>query len=189
MEITKSIEIMKSLADSSRLRVLNSLMDQPQYVEELANRLNLAASTVSFHLKKLEKAGLINKSKEQYYIVYKINEDIFNKTLREFTSFNNIEKYVQEERLEKYRNKILNTFFKNKKLLKLPVQKKKKIIILEEFYKNFLPDKTYYENDVNEIIKETFDDYCTIRRLMIEEGMMTRKNQYYKLNKDYAKRG
>lgn len=56
MEIAKSIEIMKALADSSRLQALNILMEKPQYVEELAHRLNLAVSTVSFHLKKLEAA-------------------------------------------------------------------------------------------------------------------------------------
>jgi len=91
MEIEKSIEIIKSLADTSRLRVLNSLMIKPQYVEELANRMNLAVSTVSFHLKKLEKAGLINKQKEQYYVIYSLNEGLFNKSLRELTSFENIE--------------------------------------------------------------------------------------------------
>ena len=63
MGIKENIEIMKSLADASRLQVLNSLMEKPQYVEEIAQRMNLAVSTVSFHLKKLEKAGLVYKTK------------------------------------------------------------------------------------------------------------------------------
>jgi DNA-binding transcriptional ArsR family regulator len=53
VDIAKSIEIMKLLADISRLHVLIFLMDKPQYVEELTYMLNLAVSTVSFHLKKM----------------------------------------------------------------------------------------------------------------------------------------
>lgn len=179
MEITKSIEIMKSLADSSRLQVLNSLIDKPQYVEELAHRLNLAVSTVSFHLKKLEKAGLVNKRKEQYYIIYHVNDEIFNLSLRELVSFDNFEKYIQDERIAGYRTKVLKTFIRRNKLVKLPVQRKKRIIILEEFVKKFDYGKKYKEETVNDIIMETFDDYCTIRRLLIEEGFMTRENQIY----------
>ena len=137
MDISNSIEIMKSLADTSRLRILNSLMDNPQYVEELSHRLNLAASTISFHLKKLESAGLVTQTKEQYYIVYK------------------------------------------DKLIQLPVQKKKRIIILDEFAKKFKSGKKYAEEDVNELIKQNYDDYCTIRRLLIEEGIMKRDKQFF----------
>lgn len=182
MNISKSIEIMKSLADTSRLHVLNSLMDKPQYVEELAHRLNLAVSTVSFHLKKLEKAGLVNKVKEQYYIIYHVNYSIFDLSLRELTSFENIDKYIQDERINKYRDKVLKTFIRKGKLIKLPVQHKKKLIILDEFTKKFKTGIKYDEKKVNEIINQVYDDHCTIRRLLIEEGMMIRENQIYRLN-------
>lgn len=182
MEIVQSIDIMKSLADSSRLRVLNCLMEKSQYVEELAQRLNLAESTISFHLKKLEKAGLVYKTKEQYYIIYHVNDEIFNLPLKNFTKFENLEKYVQDERIEKYRRKVLNTFFKKDRLIKLPVQRKKKLIIIEEILKKFRADKKYSEIEVNDLILEHYDDYCTVRRIMIEEGMMNRKNQIYWIN-------
>lgn len=185
MGISENIEIMKSLADASRLQVINSLIDKPQYVEELAERINLAVSTVSFHLKKLEKAGLVYKTKEQYYIVYHIREEIFNKTLRELACFENLEKYVQEERIEKYRQKVLKTFFKNKKLIKIPVQWKKRMIVLDEFIKKFDAGKKYSEEEVNDIIMQSYDDYCTIRRLLIDLKIMTRQNQvYWLLNKN-----
>jgi predicted transcriptional regulator len=179
MDISTSIEIMKSLSDTSRLRVLNSLMEKPQYVEELAHRLDLAPSTVSFHLKKLEAAGLVNQQKEQYYIIYSINTGLLNLSLKELTSFENIEKYTQEERIRSYRIKVLRTFFKNKRLVKLPVQRKKRMIILDEYTCKFKKGKKYTEENVNEIIKQSFDDYCTIRRLLIEENLMKREKQIY----------
>jgi predicted transcriptional regulator len=179
MEIEKSIEIIKSLADTSRLRVLNSLMIKPQYVEELANRMNLAVSTVSFHLKKLEKAGLINKQKEQYYVIYSLNEGLFNKSLRELTSFENIELFSEEERVKKYRDKVIKVFMKKGRLTKLPVQHKKKLIILEEFLKLFKKNKQYVEKEVDEIIHTIYDDHCLIRRLLIEEKYMRRDGNKY----------
>lgn len=179
MDITKSIEIMKSLADTSRLRIINSLIDKPQYVEEIAHRLNLAASTVSFHLRKLESAGLVTQTKEQYYIIYKINEDIFKLTLKEITDFEDIEKYSHEERLEKYRQKVLHAFYKKDRLIRIPVQRKKRNIVLNEFAKKFKPDFKYSEEDVNKIIMRNYDDYCTIRRLLIEEKILKRDNQNY----------
>jgi predicted transcriptional regulator len=179
MEISKSIGIMKSLADTSRLRVLNALMDKSQYVEELAHRLNLAASTVSFHLKKLEAAGLVNQKKEQYYIIYSINESLFNLTLKEILESEDIEKYMQTERIEQYRQKVLKTFYKKGRLMQLPVQRKKKMIVLDEFIKKFKAGKLYTEKKVNDIIMETYDDYCTIRRLLIEERIMKRDNEHY----------
>lgn len=185
MEIEKSIEIMKSLADSSRLRVLNILLEKSQYVEELANRLNLAVSTVSFHLKKLEAAGLVNKKKEQYYVVYYVNEDIFNLTLRELTSFKNMEEYAQQERINNYKEKVIKAFTDNGKVIKLPIQHKKRMIILSEIFNEILPTKKYSESELNEVIKQKYDDYCTVRRELIDCGMLMREKQIYWVNENF----
>ena len=185
MEISKSIEIIKSLSDISRLRVINALIDKPQYVEELSHRLDLAASTVSFHLRKLESAGLVTQSKEQYYIIYSINKELFNINLKDLIDCEDIEKYSQYERMEKYKQKVLKTFFRNNKLVQLPVQRKKRVIVLEEFAKKFKQGKNYSEENVNEIISQSYGDYCTIRRLLIEEGIMKREKQVYQIIKTF----
>ncbi len=185
MKIENSIEIMKSLADSSRLRVLNILLEKSQYVEELANRLNLAVSTVSFHLKKLEAAGLVNKKKEQYYVVYYVNEDVFNLTLRELTSFKNMEEYVQQERINNYKEKVIKAFTNNGKVIKLPIQHKKRMIILSEIFNYIIPAKKYSELELNEVIKQKYDDYCTVRRELIDCGMLIREKQIYWVNENY----
>ena len=82
MDTEQSISIMKALADKSRLAIINSLLEQSQYVEEIAKRHALATSTVSFHLRKLEKAGLVISHKEQYYVVFQANRSKFDTTQR-----------------------------------------------------------------------------------------------------------
>ena len=180
VEIDQSINILKALADVSRLMIASGLMERPQYVEELAQRLGLAISTVSFHLKKLEKAGLVHKRKEQYYVTYFIDESVFGLTLKELLSFENVEKVAQEERIQKYRAKIVRTFFHDGRLTKLPAQDKKRRVVLEELAKRFEVSRTYGEREVNDLIAASFEDYCAIRRLFITEGLMERRNGQYR---------
>jgi hypothetical protein len=180
MEIGESVQIIKALADNSRLRLVQALQE-PQCVEELAERCSLAPSTVCFHLGKLEKSGLIKKRKEQYYTLYSLNEEIFNKSLKELISFTNTERDVQDERLQRYRKKVLKAFMKNGRLIKIPAQYKKRLIILDEILTRFKFGVTYKENEVNDIIREICDDYTTIRRLFIDERMMAREGEIYQV--------
>ena len=53
------------------------------------------------------------------------------------------------------------------------------MLVLDEFVKKFKPGKKYTEDEVNDIIIHSYDDYCTIRRLLIEEKIMRREKQMY----------
>jgi biotin operon repressor len=178
--------MLKALSDSSRLMIINSLLLKSQYVEELSKRLNLAPSTISFHLKKLESAGLVFKTKEQYYAIYHVNHELFGSKLKDLISFDNLEKRVQDERIKNFENKILKIYFKNGRLIKIPTQYKKRVVILEEIAKNFVKDKQYSEFELNSILINVYDDYVSIRRYLIDEKIFKRKNGIYELFKDFT---
>lgn len=175
------IKIFKCLADKSRLLIINNLMESPMYVELLAERLNLAASTISFHLKKLEEAGLVYSIKEQYYVVYNLNKDILSLSLLDLINVAEPEKNVQTEREEQYRKNVIEAFFEYGKLKSIPVQQKKRRIVLEKIAEEFASGKEYTEKEVNIIIADFHDDFCTIRREMVGFNMMERKDGIYKL--------
>lgn len=179
MNTDQSIAIMKALADQSRLAIVNSLLESSQYVEEIAKRHDLAPSTVSFHLRKLEQAGLVSSRKEQYYVVIQANEEIFNTTLREIVSAHPVGKELQDGRMEEYRRKVLEAFFRHGRLEKLPAQHKKRLIVLEQFALRFEAGRRYSEQDVTGLILPVFDDYCTIRRLLVDEGLIRRDGACY----------
>lgn len=174
MKSDQSIAIMKALADPSRVAIVNSLLDRAQYVEELAERHALAPSTVSFHLKKLQQAGLVSGRKEQYYAVFQANEEVFDTTLREIVSVPPAGRELQDARMEEYRRKVLHGFFRNGRLEKLPAQHKKRLIVLEQFALRFEPARRYTEQEVTGLVTPLFDDYCTIRRLLVDEGLIRR---------------
>jgi predicted transcriptional regulator len=176
-----TIKLFKCLADKSRLQILKSLIHEDMYVELLAERLNLTPSTISFHLKKLEEAGAVTSRKEQYYNIYSINEDIFKSSILDIIKEESSEADLQKHRENNYRNKVIESFFEYGKLKNIPAQRKKRLIILEEIAKAFQPNNEYTEREVNIIIADYHDDFCTIRREMVCENILTRNNAIYKL--------
>ena len=174
-----AMKLFKCLSDTSRLRIVQSLDQGEMYTELLAERLDLTPSTVSFHLKKLEDAGLIVSRREQYYTVYSLNREVLEKTIYDVAVSEPGQMDEQQKREDEYRRKVIKAFFEYGKLRSIPVQRKKKVICYEEIAARFEPGKVYEEKEVNEIISPIHEDYCTIRRDMISEGILRREGNRY----------
>lgn len=179
MTLTESVTICKSLADASRMRLMHALRQRPHYVEELSERFGLSPSTVSFHLKKLERAKLARHVKDQYYVMYHANHQALRMTLDDLLAAQDGTTAAQDDRLRQYRRKVMRTFFHEGRLERLPAQQKKRRMILEELSKLFETGRQYAETDVNAVIEPYYDDYCTIRREMVEAGLLRRERGIY----------
>lgn len=83
------------------------------------------------------------------------------------------------------REKIINNFVKRGRLVQMPAQRKKRIYILEFLLEKFDANRTYTEAEVNDIIQQYYDDFCTVRREFIMEKMMSRKDGKYHRNSFY----
>ena len=175
MTETKAILLFKCLADKSRLQILKSLAIEYMYVERLAERLGITAPTVSFHLKKLADAGAVTSYKSQYYMMYSLNKEIFETSILEIIREKSDEADLQAQRDAGYRQKVIDAFFEYGKLKAIPTQRKKERIVLEEIARAFEYDRIYTEREVNIIIADFYDDFCTIRRDMIAEGLLGRE--------------
>jgi len=174
-----ALKIFKCLSDTSRLNIIQSLTRGEMYTELLAERLELTPPTVSFHMKKLEDAGLVVSRKEQYYTVYSLNRDVLEKTIFE-TAVSTPEQIDEQQRREEvYRQKVIKAFFEYGKLRAIPVQRKKKLICYELIAERFEPGRVYEEQEVNAIISHFYEDYCTIRRDLIGEGIFRREGTRY----------
>ena len=184
MTETEAVQLFKCLADKSRLQILKSLAIEDTYVERLAQRLGLTPATVSFHLKKLADAGAVTSYRSQYYTMYSLRRDLFLTTVLDIICTESDEAALQAQREEKYRQRVIDTFFEYGKLKSIPAQRKKERIVLEEISKVFEPGRIYSEREVNLLIADFHDDFCTIRRDMIGEKIMARENGRYWLVKD-----
>ena len=171
----EKLELLKLLADETRLDILNLLLKEDSYVEKIACELSLTPATICYHLKKLEAAGVVNCSRAQFYMIYSLNRDIFDRPLYELIRKD--EPVVDTE--EKYRKEVVSRFFKYGRLTQLPSQRKKREIVLGEIAKSFDAGRTYDEKEVNDIIHRFHEDHCTIRREMIACGIMAREKETY----------
>lgn len=179
MTETEALALFKCLADKSRLQILKSLAREDMYVEHLAERLGLSAPTVSFHLKKLAAVGAVKSYKTQYYTMYALQDGIFRTNILSLLLEESDEADLQAQRDEAYRQKVLKAFFEYGKLKAIPTQKKKERIILEEIVKSFETGRKYTEREVNIILADFNDDFCTLRRDLIGEKLMAREQQVY----------
>lgn len=172
----EKLALLKLLADETRLEILGILLKEDSYVEKIACELSLTPATICYHLKKMESAGVVNCSRSQFYIIYSLNRDIFNKPL--FELIKKDDEVVSSD--EKYRREVISNFFKYGRLTKIPTQKKKREIVLFEIANSFELNREYGEKEVNEIILRYHEDFCTIRREMIAFGIMSRERETYK---------
>ncbi len=179
MSETEAIMLFKCLSDKSRLYILKSLAIEDMYVERLAERLGLSASTVSFHLKKLSEAGVVRSYKTQYYTMYSLCRNILETSILDMIKEKSDDAALQEEREQQYRKRVVDAFFEYGKLKSIPAQRKKERIILEVIVQAFEFDKKYTEREVNIIIADFYDDFCTLRRDMISERLLDREGSLY----------
>ena len=179
MTESEAISLFKCLSDKSRLQILKSLAIEDMYVERLAERLGISAPTVSFHLKKLADAGAVTSYKNQYYMMYSLNRKVFEVSILKILEEESDEAEIQAKRDAEYRKKVINAFFEYGKLKAIPSQRKKERIVLEVIADAFEYDRIYWEREVNIIIADFHDDFCTIRRDMVAENLLDRDSGGY----------
>ncbi|MGB9812876.1 MAG: ArsR/SmtB family transcription factor [Thermovenabulum sp.] len=73
------ISVLKALAEETRLRILNLLMETELCVCELEDILNINQSNASRHLNKLSNANLVIYEKRGHYVYYRINREMLTK--------------------------------------------------------------------------------------------------------------
>jgi ArsR family transcriptional regulator len=76
-DATATARLFKALADPHRVRVLNTLAvsGEPVCVCDLIELLGVSQPTVSFHMKKLVDAGLLEREQRGVWAYYSLRED------------------------------------------------------------------------------------------------------------------
>jgi ArsR family transcriptional regulator len=171
-------QLFKALGHPVRLLILNLVRMKPRHGEELAAILKLQPATISHHLAKLTDVGLLRSKKDQYYQTYSLVSDVLKKTIGEVVHLPQPELTAGVEE-DAYRNKVLKTFFRHGRLTRIPAQLKKWLIILEKIVQEFEPEREYPEREVNQILLEFHDDVATLRRGLVDYGLLEREQGIY----------
>lgn len=69
------VQILKTLADNTRLNMVRMILTHDLCVGALAERLDVTEAAVSQHLAKLREVGLVRGEKRGYWTHYSVNRD------------------------------------------------------------------------------------------------------------------
>lgn len=170
------VTFFKVLSDANRLKIIGLLAQQPYSVEELAALLDLKASTVSHHLSKLSKVGLVSAKADSYYNVYQLDEKALQEKTRSLFSQENLTASVVDVDADAYDRKVITDYTRKDGSLKtIPAQKKKLDAILRYVVKAFKAGKRYSEKQVNEILSAYHADTASLRRELVGAKLMMRE--------------
>lgn len=180
------LDILKALADESRLALLRLLNEKEQTVGELARQVGLGDPTVSHHLARLRQAGLVTLRMAGNQRFYRINEAglaAFKKLAAEIEQAAQApeapeqdEDWIAELGWDAADQKVLRDYTRGGVLTRLPSKQKKLNAVLRWLSTLFAPDRLYSEADVNEILKSKYEqDFVSLRRDLVDLGYLRRE--------------
>jgi hypothetical protein len=74
---------------------------------------------------------------------------------------------------------VLRTFVRDGRLVSMPAAHGKRRVVLEHVVLSFEPGVRYPEREVNAVLRAWYDDYVTLRRYLVDEGLLGREAGEY----------
>jgi hypothetical protein len=160
------------LAEPDRLATFAAVVLGAATPSEVADRTGLPARQVVVALRRLEVGGLVASVDGR--IVAEANA--FKEAVREHAP-----PPAAEEDLDPDRAKaaVLRAFVRDGRLVTMPAARAKRRVILEHIAASFEPGVRYPERAVDAILRAWYDDHATLRRYLIDEGLMSREDGIY----------
>lgn len=173
---TELLEFFKALADANRLKIIGLLAQEELSVEQLAEMLEISPSTVSHHLSKLSKAGLVSAKAESYYSVYRFEAKALEEMARRLLASETLPAVVAGVDLAAYDRKVLKNFLTPDGRIKaFPTQQKKLEVLLRYAAERFESGVRYSEKQVNTMLGELTEDTASLRRDLVDLGYLQRE--------------
>jgi hypothetical protein len=170
------LDFFKALGDADRLKILGLLATEALTLTQISERMAMRPLDAHKHLSQLEMQRLVEKSGD----VYRASSAAVEQKARAVLA--NSRPKADPNRFEgdAEERKTLNAYCRSDGSLKeIPTKDKKLRIILNYLLPNFEQGQRYPEKQVNEILKRFHEDYASLRRYLVDYGLMARENGEY----------
>lgn len=174
--IQQLIQFFKALSDPNRLKIIGLLAQKDLSVEQLAEMLGIGSSTVSHHLSRLSKTGLVGARTESYYNIYHLNTGRLESLSKELLAGETLPAVTADINMDAYDQKVIRNYTNDDGTLKsIPNQMKKLLAVLRYVAKDFQIGTVYSEKEVNRVLEKYNQDYAQLRRELVEFKFMARE--------------
>jgi hypothetical protein len=166
------LSFVKAMASAERLRIIGVLARGKATQAEIAGQLGMPVRDVFNHLSFLAEVGIIHDTDG----VYELDEKAIESFARgQFEGKR--ESFVPEKDEKEDVRKVLKNFLNPDGSLKqIPLQGNKVLIILNFIVDAFAYDANYTEKEVNTILRRFHVDTATLRRYLVDNGLMARES-------------
>jgi hypothetical protein len=160
------------LVDEERLRVVAALVLGARTPAEVAERAELDVARAGRALSRLVSGGLVTQLGDGY--------ELRAQRLREaFDSLDRTPSAPVDSGLGHDADRVLAAFLHEGRLTRIPSSRSKRLVVLDYLAGRFEPGRTYHEPLVNEVLGAFHPDYASLRRYLVDEGFLERRDGFY----------
>ncbi len=180
------LQMLKVLADDSRLKIVQLLNEREHTVGDLAQRVELTDPTVSHHLSRLRETGLVTLRTAGNQRFYRANASglaRFKQLAANIEAVGSSPAPITDDNAwigalgwDEKAQKVLREHTISGRLVKIPAKQKKLVVVLRWLATKFEAGRMYSEPDVNAVLKAVDDeDYVLLRRELVDFGYLRRE--------------
>jgi hypothetical protein len=171
-------QLVSAIANGDRLKILGILAGGEVTVEQLASEICLDSTTLGMQLAILGRAGLITTRKDAHRRLLSLRHQATS-ALEAWGRNRLAPDLARTDTVDSVPPSVRH-FFDGHRLKSFPARHSRKLDVLSVLIGDFDPEKDYSEADVNQILLERHPDFATLRRALIDEGMMNRAGGVYR---------
>jgi len=159
------------LAEPERLRVVSALALGASTIGEVAAAAGLDPREVVRALRRLERAGLVSREKDQLTL----HAEQFKEAARAAAPDDPAAPLSPDPATDA----VLRAFTRDGRITSIPVQRARRRLLLEHVAASFEPGVRYPEREVNAILRAWYPDHATLRRYLVDELLLDRSESVY----------
>jgi hypothetical protein len=171
----RALALLKALADEDRLRIIGLLALRPRDPLDLSMLLGVTEAALGRHIRILRRAGLVVTEGGRLRIETGPIHAVMAQTAERRPASAMVPASATQEQ-----RRVLGTFFEGRRLVAIPVQRKKFRIILQRLAEEFQTGREYPEREVNQILGDHHQDFAALRRGLVDEGLLSRTRGFYR---------
>jgi hypothetical protein len=160
------------LADPARLKVVAALALGAGTIEDVARSSGLGLKDVALAARRLARAGLVHR--DGHALV--LHTDRFGAAARAAAEAAPPPEPLSADPAE---DAVLSAFVRDGRLVSIPAQHGKRVVVLQHLVRVFEPGVRYPERQVNALLAVWHPDVAALRRYLVDEGLLTREAGVY----------
>jgi hypothetical protein len=165
-------ELVALLASHERLRVVSALVLGATSTDDVVAATALPHRAVLEALGRLEVGGLVDRVEDGTW-------QLLTERFAQARPVAATEPRADYPDASPEAAAVLHRFIRGGRLLSIPTQRAKRLVVLDHVARGFEPGRRYTEREVSEQLALLYDDYAALRRYLVDEEFLSRADGVY----------